>query len=72
MSKLAALIAKHKLEEDDILDIMEHVKKAGSERAGIESWYNSLVADVEDIRFQLTAKGHDVGVIKHEVDTGEA
>jgi diaminopimelate decarboxylase len=71
MSKLAALIAKHGVSEDDALDILQHVKMQGSEKLGLEAWLKEQETNLSDLRFQLVAKGYDVQVVKHEVPTGE-
>jgi len=60
MPDLAELLNKHKVEEDDMLEILDHVKKSGNEKDGIASYLKSLEDNLEDLRFQLKAKGSSV------------
>jgi hypothetical protein len=65
MADLASLIHKHNVSQEDALEILEYVKKEGSEKAGVEAWVKSLTENLEDCRFQLKTQGQDVSVVTH-------
>lgn len=65
MADLASLIHKYNVPQEDALEILDFVKKEGSEKAGVEAWVKSLTDNLEDFRFQLKAKGHDVNIVTH-------
>ncbi len=60
MSRLASIIAKVGVDTDDIVELMEYVKKHGSERAGIAAYLKDADDIMKDINFQLKAQGYEV------------
>lgn len=65
MSRLAELMHKYGFDEDATMEVLDHIKKAGSEVAGIESYVKGLHDNLNDMRFQLKAKGVNVDPITH-------
>ena len=59
MFRLAGIISKLELDTDDIVELMEYVKKHGSEKAGVEAYLKDADEIMKDIKFQLKAQGYE-------------
>lgn len=60
MSKLSQCMAKAGLSTDEMEELRAHAVAAGDEKAGAQAYLASIHDDVESLRAQLTAQGHDV------------
>jgi len=64
MSDIKTLVESIGIDEDDQLELYEHIRKAGGVKEGIAAYYKTLEDNVSSLRNQLKLQGEDVEVEK--------
>jgi len=66
MLKLEDAIKGMNIDPDDLLVIMEHVKKEGDTLKGLQAYIAGIEASATEFRTQLANLGHDVSQVSGE------